>query len=165
MKGLLLAVVAVIVIAAIAAQLHTARRRNEDQREKPRRKEPLTEREQAMYFRLKEALPECVVLAQVAFSAILDARSRATRNTFDRKVADFVICNRSFKVIAAIELDDSTHDDKKQKDGKRDDMLKRSGLSVLRYRQIPSTDQIRKDIEGLEGVKSEKPKLVIHQKW
>ena len=159
MKGLLLTVIAVIIIAAIAARLGAGRRK-ESEREKPRKKQPLTEREQAMYFRLKEALPEHVVLAQVAFSAILDARSRTTRNSFDRKVADFVICNRSFKVITAIELDDSTHERKKQKDGERDEMLKGSGHNVLRYRQIPNTDQVKKDMEGLEGVKSKQPNLV-----
>lgn len=162
MKGLLLAAVAVIVIAAIAARVGAGRNRG-GQREKPRKKQPLTEREQAMYFRLKEALPEHVVLAQVAFSAILDARTRTTRNSFDRKVADFVICTKAFKVVTAIELDDSSHDGKRQRDGERDEMLKRSGHNVLRYRQIPSTDQLKKDIEGLEGVKSEQPKTVNHQ--
>lgn len=53
--------------------------------ERPRRKQLLTEREQAMHHRLTHALPDFVILAQVSFGASLTARAHAVRNTFDRK--------------------------------------------------------------------------------
>lgn len=30
------------------------------------------------------------------FGALLSSRSRASRNTFDRKIADFVVCDKTF---------------------------------------------------------------------
>ncbi|MFX5521836.1 hypothetical protein ABTD78_21465, partial [Acinetobacter baumannii] len=51
----------------------------------------LTEREKPMFFRLRQAFPDDVVLSQVAFSALLTAKDQPTRSTFNRKVADFVV--------------------------------------------------------------------------
>lgn len=106
---------------------------------------PLTRNEQAMYFRLRGALPDLIVLSQVSFGALLSARSRAVRNTFDRKRADFVICEKSFKVVAIVELDDGSHDGKKARDEKRDAQLKAAGYRVLRYRGIPNIDRVQAD--------------------
>lgn len=113
--------------------------------EVPRATWPLTRNEQAMYFRLQGALPDLIVLSQVSFGALLSASSMAVRNTFDRKRADFVICEKSFKVVAIVELDDSSHDGKKARDEKRDAQLKTAGYRVLRYRGIPDIDRAQKD--------------------
>jgi hypothetical protein len=43
----------------------------------------MTDREQAMYWRLKETFPGSVVLAQVAFSALITS-AREHRNRFER---------------------------------------------------------------------------------
>jgi very-short-patch-repair endonuclease len=83
-----------------------------------------------------------VVLAQVAFSALLDARSRATRNTFDRKVADFVLCTKAFEVIAVIELDDSSHQKKAAADVARDELLILAGYQVLRFAKVPDVAEL-----------------------
>ncbi|HEY8881060.1 MAG TPA: DUF2726 domain-containing protein [Roseateles sp.] len=101
---------------------------------------PLTDREQAMYFRLRRALPGHVVLAQVAFSALLTTKDRPTRATFDRKVADFVLCDKAFSVLCAIELDDSTHRGREQRDASRDAMLRKAGIAVLRFKHVPDAD-------------------------
>lgn len=113
--------------------------------EVPRAAWPLTRNEQAMYFRLQGALPDLIVLSQVSFGALLSARSAAVRNTFDRKRADFVICEKSFKVVAIVELDDSSHDGKKARDEKRDALLQAAGYRVLRYRGIPNIDRVQSD--------------------
>ncbi|WP_428717287.1 DUF2726 domain-containing protein [Undibacterium curvum] len=109
------------------------------------KKQPLTKNEQPMYFRLTEALPEYVVLAQVAFSALLKAKDLATRNQFDRKVADFVICTKAFEVIAVVELDDSSHKGKEDQDNKRDLLLTSAGYVVKRYKRTPNIEDIRRD--------------------
>lgn len=72
-------------------------RRRGGPQEIPRATWPLTRSEQSMYFRLQGALPDLIVLSQVSFGALLTARTWAARNTFNRKRADFVICEKSFK--------------------------------------------------------------------
>lgn len=114
-----------------------------------RRKEPLTRHEQAMYNRLRQSMPDLIVLAQVSFGALLTAKSYAIRNTFDRKIADFVICDKAFQVLAVIELDDSSHKGKEAQDAKRDEMLKQAGYRVMRYKRIPDIEQARKDFASL----------------
>lgn len=116
-----------------------------ENKEIPTACEPLTKHEQAMFFRLQEALPNLIVLSQVSFSALLKAKSRATRNTFDRKRADFVICDKSFRVVAVIELDDSSHEGREKEDADRDVLLTQAGYRVLRYRGIPATERLQAD--------------------
>lgn len=113
--------------------------------EKPRRKAPLTANEQAMFNRLAQSLPERKVLAQVSFGALLDAKSRTTRNTFDRKMADFVVCDAAFQVLAIVELDDSSHRNKAERDNQRDSMLQAAGYRVVRYPRIPDIDRVQAD--------------------
>lgn len=107
---------------------------------------PLTKNEQPMFFRLAEAFPDQIVLAQVAFSALVTTKERAARNTFDRKVADFVICNKAFEVQAVIELDDSSHKGRELQDEKRISSLIQAGHKVLRYKTVPSIDTLQKDL-------------------
>lgn len=148
----------VIVVAALAwvfltklsKKSVTATREERGNAEQPRRKQLLSEREQAMHHRLSHALPEFLVLAQVSFGALLTAQAYATRNTFDRKTADFVVCNKAFQVLAVIELDDASHKGKTEKDATRDAMLVNAGYRVLRYPNIPDIDRVRVDFEGNE---------------
>ncbi|TWI69147.1 uncharacterized protein DUF2726 [Pseudoduganella lurida] len=109
-------------------------------------KQPLTANEQPMYFRLTQALPDHVVLSQVAFSALLTTRDQATRNTFNRKVADFVICTKAFEVVALVELDDASHAGRKRQDDSRDALLTRAGYRVLRYARVPDVATLQKDV-------------------
>lgn len=106
-------------------------------------KRPLTKREQSMYFRLIETFPDQVVLAQVAFSALLTTKDRPTRATFDRKVCDFVLCSKAFDVIAVIELDDASHQGRQDADAKRQALLTNAGYRVERFAQIPDVADLR----------------------
>lgn len=112
-------------------------------------KQPLTEREQAMYFRLTKTLPEHVVLAQVAFSALLTTKDKPTRATFDRKVADFVLCDKAFTVLAAIELDDASHRDRQAHDAARDALLTKAGIRVMRFKNVPDADVLLQAVAKL----------------
>ena len=109
---------------------------------------PLTPFEEKMFFALTKALPECTVLAQVSLQALLDTDSFSDRNRFNRKYADFVICSKLLTPIAVIELDDASHNRKAAQDADRDAMLQNAGYQTLRYRKIPTTEQIQADIES-----------------
>lgn len=142
MKYALTALAFVAVLVAIAAVLATQRKNGRAAVPlKPRK--PLTDNEQPMYFRLRETFPEHVVLAQVAFSALLTASNRAGRNTFDRKVADFVLCTKAFEVVAVIELDDSSHKGRAASDAARDRLLTTAGYRVIRFQRTPDVAALR----------------------
>lgn len=114
-----------------------------------KRKQLLTNREQQMFSILSSALPECVVLAQVSFSALVTAEGWQSRNRFNRKVADFVLCSKQMNVIAVIELDDRSHIGREHQDRERDAMLRQAGYTTIRYHSIPPTEIVRRDIENL----------------
>lgn len=114
----------------------------------------LTDREQAMFNRLHVALPEYRVLAQVSFGALLWTKNQFDRTYFNKKIADFVVCDKSFRVLAVVELDDATHKNKVEEDVKRDAMLQMAGYKTLRYPNVPDIDQVIEDFARLanEGV-------------
>ena len=102
----------------------------------------MTARDQAMYGRLRETFPTSIVLAQVAFSALVTSESRH-RNYFDRKVADFVLCDPSLKVQFVIELDDASHKGRERADAAREKILTRAGYKLLRFANVPGQDDLK----------------------
>lgn len=138
----LASVLAVLVLAAAVA---LGTRKQTRSTETPRKRYPLTKHESAMFNRLTQALPDTVVLAQVSFGSLLTATSKGARNRFDRKIADFVICNRAHQVLAIIELDDSTHKGQEARDAARDKLLIDAGYRVVRYARIPDIERVRAD--------------------
>lgn len=142
----LIIIVALILLYVMRVKCQTARSRA------PmglHRKPVMTAREQQMYHLLQTALPECTVLAQVAFSALVTAKGWENRNRFNRKVADFVLCSQQLNVLAVIELDDSSHAGREREDKERDDMLRLAGYVTLRYANFPTQQALRADIEQL----------------
>jgi very-short-patch-repair endonuclease len=115
--------------------------------DKPKARPPLTAREQAMYSRLVQTLPDLVVLPQVSFGALLTARTRAARSSFSRKIADFVVCDRSFKVVAVVALGDKNSKGKSQRDQDRDALLVEAGYRVLRYPRVPDVHRVEADFD------------------
>jgi FtsZ-interacting cell division protein ZipA len=115
---------------------------------------PLSDPEQAMYWKLKESLgDEYVVLAQVGFSRFIRSRGgdkKANTSLYYKarqKVADFVVCKKDFSIAAVIEIDDKTHN--KQKDDERDSILESAGLKVVRWnvKQLPTSEEIQEKIK------------------
>ena len=115
----------------------------------------LSEHEQTLFWRLKEAAgSDFVVAPQVVFGAFVQVKKLAMVDKTKALMAvahnrgDFVICDRDFSVVAVVELDDSTHDKGKQKalDRRRDELMKRIGVKPIRYRKIPEVSQIRSDL-------------------
>jgi Protein of unknown function (DUF2726) len=104
-----------------------------------RRKPLLTPNETEFFHRLQRALPAYHVFPQVPFAALLTVDSKLSRkarwsirNRFDRKIADFVVCERDgLQVVAIIELDDRTHDAKA--DRERDAITNAAGYQTYRF--------------------------------
>lgn len=143
---LLLAVAVAVAVGVVSAVLKGAGRRRASG--EVRQKKLLTDREQPMYFRLKQAFPDDVVLCQVAFSALLTAKHLATRSTFNRKVADFVVATKAFEVLAVIELDDASHHRREVQDGQRDALLECAGYRVLRFKNVPDVDVVQQAVRS-----------------
>lgn len=114
-------------------------------------KKPLTQPEQILYFRLIEALPDYIVLAQVQLSQLLGVKKGNNHQTWlnriNRMSADFVICNKDLSIVAVIELDDATHqrEDRQTKDAKKDKALGAAGIRVVRWqgKAIPDLTTIQ----------------------
>jgi len=102
----------------------------------------MTEREQAMYRRLKETFPGSDVLAQVAFAALVSG-AREHRGRFDRLVADFVLCDASMKVQVVIELADPDRKRPSRTEAVRAKVLAKAGYKLLRFANVPDQDDLR----------------------
>lgn len=111
-----------------------------------------TANEQGMFWRLIEAFPapEYIVLTQVSFGAMLTAKNGASRSSFDRKIADFVVTNKGFKILAVVELDDKSHNGREQQDASRDAILSEAGYNVLRYAKTPDVAKLRADLTPIQ---------------
>ena len=132
-------------LLAIAASFFFLRRSDSFWLSHLRSKPLVTSNEAEFFNRLRRALPSYHVFPQVSFAAFLTddgrlgTRSRwSLRAKFDRKIADFVICDRQLKVVALIELDDRTH--VATADRQRDAMTKAAGFQTFRFqsKQKPS---------------------------
>jgi hypothetical protein len=114
-----------------------------------RSRKPLSEPEQVLFWRLREAVPECVVLSQVSFSRFIEpvgAHGGARQGLFNRisrKTVDFLVCLPDFSLVAAVELDDRTH--LLAKDAMRDAILESAGIPMLRVnvRDLPTVEVLR----------------------
>ena len=113
------------------------------------RKRLLTPNEVEFLFRLQRALPSHHIFPQVSFAAFLtdDGKlskksSWAVRAKFDRKIADYVVCDQNFAIIALVELDDRTH--VAAADRHRDALTRAAGYQTLRFqsKQKPSVAEI-----------------------
>ena len=100
-----------------------------------------------MYARLKEAFPEpdFMLFVQVSMGALLQSEWKH-RNKYGQKIVDFVLCGPSFFVLTVIELDDPSHRNKAVKDAERDAMLAGAGIRTLRFKKIPSKEELRNEL-------------------
>ncbi|MDR0440708.1 MAG: DUF2726 domain-containing protein [Candidatus Accumulibacter sp.] len=115
----------------------------------------LSQPEKILYHRLVEALPEYVVLAQVQLSRVLLIKGvrggdyQSWLNKIDRMSLDYLLCRPDFAVVAAIELDDSSHDRKKNqlRDAKKNKALADAGIKLIRWhvRRMPDAVSIRQE--------------------
>ncbi len=129
-------------------------------------KKPLSQPEQILYFRLVQALPEHIILAQVQLSRLLGVKKgnnyQAWSNRINRMSADFVVCNKDSSIVAVIELDDATHqrEDRQAADAKKDKALGSAGIQVVRWqaKAIPDLATIQKSFIPNPAFERDAPK-------
>lgn len=99
----------------------------------------LSQAEQVLYHRLVDALPEHMVLAQVQVSRVLGVKKGFNfgewNNRINRLSYDFVICAKDATVLAAIELDDKSHEQssRSETDRKKERATEAAGIRLLRW--------------------------------
>jgi hypothetical protein len=110
--------------------------------------EILTPNEAEFFGRLRAALPDHYVFPQVAMSAIIAPKGyagsrQAAFNQIARKRVDFVIYTDRLQLVVLVELDDRTHD--ARRDAKRDAMTRSAGIRTIRFSSSrrPSVAEIR----------------------
>jgi very-short-patch-repair endonuclease len=129
-----LAVVALLVIAKAKSQVG-----NSKQVWPFYAKKPLSLPEQVLYFRLVQALPDHIILAQVQLSRLLGVKKghnyQAWFNRINRMSADFVVCKKDSSIVAVIELDDASHQNKDRQaaDAKKDKALSSADICIVRW--------------------------------
>src|SRR5882757_6132834 len=114
----------------------------------------LSQPEQVLYHRLVKSLPNHVVLAQVQMSRVLGvkkgSRFHEWNNRINRMTYDFVICDKSTAVIAAIELDDKSHESERRRDAdaKKNKATVDAGLKLIRWqvKSLPDKVMIQREI-------------------
>jgi len=114
-------------------------------------KVPLTEPEQVLYHRLVAAMPECIVLAQVQLSRVLGVKKgfnfHEWNNRINRMSLDFLVCLKDSTIVAAVELDDKTHEraSRVEADAKKERALAAAGVALVRWNvaALPDENAIR----------------------
>ncbi len=110
-------------------------------------KKPLSDPEQVLYHRLVKAMPECMVLAQVQLSRILDVKKGFNfsewHNRINRMSVDFLVCLKDSSIVAAIELDDGSHKSwsRREADAKKQKALESAGISLIRWQTVSLPDE------------------------
>ncbi|MFZ0007609.1 MAG: DUF2726 domain-containing protein [Steroidobacteraceae bacterium] len=155
-------VLAVLVLTAVAVVLKP-RRRNVGALDTPwpleRKPTLLSAPEQALYRRLLEALPNHQVLAQVQLLQTVrfkrGSRDASIRNRISQLSIDFLVVSPETAIVAAVELNDATHDDAQRRaaDARKAHALKSAGIPLLIWsvREMPDVSTIRAAIAAASG--------------
>jgi len=117
-----------------------------------RAKRIMTSNEMEFFQRLSRANPDGYVFPQVAFSALLQPSSRNKWAAFKyiaQKRVDYAIYNSKLELLCIVELDDRTHNLKK--DAQRDAAFASAGIVTLRWQSSnkPNEHEIRTQFEQL----------------
>jgi hypothetical protein len=100
-----------------------------------------------LYWRLVKALPEHVVLAQVQCSRVLGVKRGFNFNEWNNRINrmsyDFVICKKDGSVVAAIELDDKSHESSRraETDAKKQRATEAAGVLLVRWNVAKMPDE------------------------
>lgn len=112
---------------------------------KVERRALMTPAELRFFRQLAATLPHRWVFPQVAIGALLNARGgqdqrafRAARNAFSQKIVDFAVADPADgRVLYIVELDDRSHETRREADARRDAMLNVARYDVVRIPTKP----------------------------
>ncbi|TFV98688.1 DUF2726 domain-containing protein [Oxalobacteraceae bacterium OM1] len=144
-KDLLLA--AAIVAAAFVIRLAFRLERRLRFRPRP----VLTGAEWSFYFRLRDALPECVVCPQVAVSALIEPAGvgparRLAAESIEADRVGYAVFDHDLQLLAVIELGHRARPTRREM--ARDRWFAEAGVRTVRFhaRRPPSTGRIKRSI-------------------
>lgn len=114
----------------------------------------LTDPEQVLLHRVRSALPDHLVFAQVQVARVLEVSERPDSLSWFNRVAqlsfDILVCTQDTMPVLAIELDDSSHGRQRQRrrDAKKDRACNDAGLRLVRWnvQSIPSVTTIQAEV-------------------
>ncbi|WP_326518910.1 DUF2726 domain-containing protein [Acinetobacter sp. CAAS 2-6] len=101
--------------------------------------------EQLTFRRLCEVLPDAIILAHVSFDALLTTKYPHTRHKYRHMMADFVVMNRQYQVMAIVALEDASSLKGLQQEHYQDALLQMAGYRVLRYPRVPDYPRLHTD--------------------
>lgn len=101
--------------------------------------------EQLTFTRLKEVLPDYIVLAHVSYDALLTTKFGRTRHKYRDLIADFVILDQQYQIVAIVAVDDPVILKRPQQAQFQDALLTMAGYRVIRYEDVPEYYQLRGD--------------------
>ncbi|UOP05538.2 DUF2726 domain-containing protein [Conchiformibius kuhniae] len=113
----------------------------------------MTPTELKVYDRLLHALPEYMIFAQVQVSRVVESPPENNRywfNLISRLSYDFVVCRTDGTPLAAIEIDDATHNlpERIDADQRKNRATEAAGIAMLRWPvdAVPNVRDIRRII-------------------
>ena len=103
-----------------------------------------------------KALPEHIILAQIQVSRVLGVKKGSNfnewNNRINRMIYDFVVCGKDSAVLAAIELDDKSHESNRRSatDEKKNKATADAGLRLIRWnvKTLPDESAIRAQLRS-----------------
>jgi len=112
----------------------------------------MTSNEMEFFQRLLRANPDGYIFPQVAFSALLEPSPRnkwAAFKYISQKRVDYAIYNNKLQLLCIVELDDRTHN--RKKDAQRDAAFDSAGIVTVRWQSSnkPTENEIRTQFEQL----------------
>lgn len=102
--------------------------------------------EQLTFTRLKEILPNSMILAHVSYDALLTTKYHHTRRKYQNMVADFVVLDEFHQVLAVVAVDDLHSLRHAESNAYQDALLVMAGYPVFRYDDVPEYHQLRQDL-------------------
>jgi very-short-patch-repair endonuclease len=142
----------IVIAAALLGRERPARRSALDKLWPLEPQNPLLSNpEQVLYHRLIQAVPQNIVLAQVQLMQALRFRrgrqDRSILNRFSQLSLDFLILGPDTTIVAAVELDDSSHSrsDRRDADARKNHALASAGIPLIRWTagKLPDVETIR----------------------
>jgi len=151
--------IVIVFIVFVSLKIAANKKKEAGTQDKPpyfKKKTLLGEKEQVLFHRLIDAMPDHYIMAQVRLSDIVGVGKsenwQSWFNKVSRKSVDFVICNKSFVVLACIELDGQTHEqeDRQKADSTKDEALNAAGIPIVRIdaNNLPPASEIKTMLEN-----------------